>query len=201
MHVYVRTSAPFLCYIYTYTHTHIHIYSSRTVLDLSILLPFYIQLSISHNNTQIFLRIFKILRIFRIFSITQRFKRFDNIATILILTIYNSYMALFALIFCSIIFMVFFGSLVYLLEQGVYEVWGIAYVCVYMCVYIYYVNICVCTNICIILVVYMRYSILYKYVYVSYNTRLCSVYNISHTYTHTRRWAPPTLMAPTWPVP
>ena len=125
MHINLYSLTFDVIYINTYTHTHIlytYIYSSRTLLDLSILLPFYIQLSILHNNTQIFLRIFKILRIFRIFSITQRFKRFDNIATILILTIYNSYMALFALIFCSIIFMVFFGSLVYLLEQGVYEV-------------------------------------------------------------------------------
>ena len=58
-------------------------------------------------------------------------------------------MALFALIFCSIIFMVFFGSLVYLLEQGVYEVciacvysMFVYILCKYLCLYEYMYNAC-----------------------------------------------------------
>lgn len=97
--------------------------SFRSLVDMAIIIPFYVALALQQNLSNVqFLRIFRVFRAFRVFSLLNKYKRFEHASSTLVLTMYNSILALIVLAFCSLIFMIFFGSIMFVIESGTFEV-------------------------------------------------------------------------------
>lgn len=87
--------------------------TTRTFVDIFIIVPYY-----ANEKTGIF----SVFRVFRIFSLIENVNRLHKILEVFILTVNASYVAIFVVGFCVMIFTVFFGSLMYILEMGQYQV-------------------------------------------------------------------------------
>ena len=102
----------------------LYVCSTRTLIDLAIIVPYYTILGL--NTTSIAstvclsLRVFRVLRLFTLLQ--NSFKRFENMSLVLSLTVYYAGSGMMAITFCTVIFLVFFGSIVYTVEQGEYTV-------------------------------------------------------------------------------
>lgn len=72
--------------------------------------------------TTYFLRIFRLIRILRIFKVLRRFRRAVEMYDLVMATMVKSMPALFVLGMFLILKMIFFGSIMYFLESGVFEV-------------------------------------------------------------------------------
>ena len=132
-----------LFYVYTC------VCSTRTLIDLAIIIPYYTILGLHTTSVAstvcLSLRVFRILRLFTLLQNT--FKRFENMSLVLSLTIYYSGSGMLAISFCTVIFLVFFASLVYTVEIGTYTV-CLYNIHVYICKNVFNTCIHVCMNVC-----------------------------------------------------
>lgn len=100
------------------------LFSFRTIIDLLIIIPYYISISIDPSTSegavsnQSALRVFRVFRVFRIFSIFTRSKRYSDISTVIMITFKQSFMALFELFIVIVLLILFFGTIFYPLERG-----------------------------------------------------------------------------------
>lgn len=88
-------------------------FTTRTFIDILIIVPFYAKES---TNT------FAVFRVFRILFIIENIERLHKILEVFVLTLNASSIPLFVIGFVALIFIVFLGSLMYLIEQGQYQV-------------------------------------------------------------------------------
>lgn len=90
---------------------------------MAIIIPYWIEFSLQNSYSPIyFLRIFALFRMFRLLSFTNKYHRFDNAGKILILTIWKSSMVLLIMLLCCGVFMIFFGSIMFIIESGTFQV-------------------------------------------------------------------------------
>ena len=96
--------------------------SLRSIIDIVILIPFYLTLATNQNFSVNFLRIFRVFRVFRLLGFLKRFKNLSDVSVVLYQTFLDSGLAIAALLLCVFVFMIFFGSIMYLIEGGRFEV-------------------------------------------------------------------------------
>ena len=94
-------------------------FSLRTIIDLLIILPFYIA---PYSDLRGLLYVFRVFRVFRIFSIANKFQNYDKIIMVLVLTYWSCSPALLVLGICCLTIMIFFGSIMFIIEAGVFTV-------------------------------------------------------------------------------
>ena len=152
------------------------LFSFRTIIDLLIIIPYYISISVdtsTHDGAvshQSALRVFRVFRVFRIFSIFTRSKRYSDISTVIMITFKQSFMALFELFIVIILLILFFGTIFYPLERG-------EFIVSFMCVFTVW-----CTRLSVY--VYIRYTIvIHPIIYVYNYARIC-ILTCAHTYVH-----------------
>ena len=149
LYSYILTYLPLTFFMHIYAYVYTYIYSTRTLIDLAIIVPYYTILGLHTTSVAstvcLSLRVFRILRLFTLLQNT--FKRFENMSLVLSLTVYYSGSGMLAISFCTTIFLVFFASLVYTVEIGTYTV-CVYNIHVYLCKNVFNTCIHVCMNNC-----------------------------------------------------
>ena len=103
-------------------HTHMlrFIFSFPNMVDLVTFLPYYITLGTKgHGVGATFLRVFRLLRAFKLMN---KSRVFQDMLVLITETVDQSMPALFVLLVISLLTMVFYGSLVFIAEEGTYRV-------------------------------------------------------------------------------
>lgn len=103
------------------------LFTFRTLVDLGIILPFYIFLDGSLDNSSVLnrvnlLKVFRVFRIFRLLSISALFKELDYVKLMFVETLYASRRVLFILVVTGYFTLAFFGILFFFLEKGTFSV-------------------------------------------------------------------------------
>lgn len=95
-----------------------YVFAFKNVVDLVTIIPFYVGLgSGSGGNTKgaTFLRVFRLLRVFKLL---RKFKEAQLMFSLIVATMVKSLPALGVLVMFVFMGMIFFGSLIYLIEGG-----------------------------------------------------------------------------------
>ena len=98
-----------------------YVFSFRNVVDLICIVPYYVSLRHGSRGAAgvVFLRIFRLLRVFKILA---NFKTAQEMLNLVIQTMRMSIPALLVLTFLVLLAMIFFASIIFLLEAGTYTV-------------------------------------------------------------------------------
>lgn len=104
-----------------YEHYIRFVFSSRNIIDLASILPFYVTVK-SNQLKETFIRVLRLFRMFKIFNVVSRFKRLQNMVTLLTATVETSMPAMIVMAMFSFISFIFFGALIYVLESGQYNI-------------------------------------------------------------------------------
>lgn len=102
-----------------------YIISIRSLIDLACIIPFYIELSLladGVSSSATFARGIRVLRVFRMFKLLLASKRIRTMLKLIGLALKRSRDALILLTLTSLTLSVFFGSILYTVEKGVYTV-------------------------------------------------------------------------------
>lgn len=102
------------------------LFSFRTLVDLGIIVPFYISYAVAINGQtkgQVnILKVFRVFRVFRLLSISAVFKELEYVKLMFVETLYASRRVLFILVLTAYFNLAFFGILYFFLEGGVFTV-------------------------------------------------------------------------------
>lgn len=88
-------------------------------MDLVTILPYYIQIEKASKSFNVFLRVFKLIRILKLMN---RFAGVQMMFNLVIQTMRRSVEALTVMAVFLVLVMIFYGSIIYELESGTFEV-------------------------------------------------------------------------------
>ena len=101
-----------------------YIFLFKNLVDLITILPYCISLETSgqQHSFLVFLRVFRVIRVLKFFEGLKKFEEVQIMATLLTSTLFNSVEALMVLVGFVFLAMIFFGSIIYSLEMGKFQV-------------------------------------------------------------------------------